>query len=595
MKESDDKRKLYRNAGTVTEVILDRLYSWGVTTLFCVPGAHIQGFLMDAIKDNRFCIVMAAHEQGAGYMADGYARVTRGPGFAMTINGPGANNLTTAAVTAKMDHSPILFLTGDSPWIVKGFGSFQCSDSQGSNSTGIFREAIENSASITTGKTLLDALDRFEELLESPCPGPMHINLPNDIAKEHVGGPTFPRPKKDTSLRERPHWLGKIPLTPGNKGAILVGEEVKSPSEMQVIAEFGKTFAIPVASTLETKGIQAFIPKELNLGVFGYAGGPRAFQAILHPQLETLIILGAILDERNTAAWNGDFFHPNRKILRFSSDKETLRKYPKPILVEAFDHPLRALYWLKSHWLEELDCYGQENENQKAWNRELQAIPVIPPANTGGKLKDKSAMLMTEVVSIMNKNLPLETKLFLDSGDHRIYGGTYWQVGAGDTFFTAAQTAPMGWAIGAAVGASFAKEKEQIWVLAGDGCMLMHGMEISVAAKYKCPVVFVVSNNGSYGRIAARMLNEPEMLRDTISSLPVVSWTNFANSMGVPARKVSTGGELTAAIREAKDCSGPFLTEIMTIYEEEYPYPPAVFSSSSQEFAKDWKKRKLKI
>ena len=581
------------NNPSVVEVMLDRFHAWGVTTLFVIPGVHIHYLLIQAAKDSRFQIIMAAHEQGAGYMADGYARISGGPGIVITINGPGANNLTTAAVTAKVDHSPVLFLTGDTPSVVQGFGAFQCSDPEGSNSSAIFQEALKYSFCISTPETLSSAFQLFEEILDSHSPSPMHINLPSDIAKRYLMNWTntpHVSSRKDNDIEKTPTWLEKIPATPGNRAAILVGEEVKDVSEIEAIAEFSKRFAIPVACTLAAKNIQAFLAEELFLGVFGYAGGPRAFEAILDPQLETLIVLGAILDERNTVAWHENFFQPTRKIFRFSSDLGAVRKYPVPI-VEVIEGPSKAINWLQHYWDESDETHPIEYENRVAWSRTLQEISQIPRVARINS-NPEAGMSMITVVSIMNETLPMDTTLFLDSGDHRIYGGTFWEVGARGSFFTAAQTAPMGWAIGAAIGASFSKKNKQIWVITGDGCMLMHGMEISVAAKYKCQVVFLVSNNGSYARVAARMRNEPETLRKTLSSLPAVSWSDFAHSMGVPSRCVSTIGGLTEAIQEAKDSIGPFLIEVITNYEAECPFPPAIVSSSSPGFAENWKTHK---
>lgn len=284
-----EEKRSTRNNLTVVEVILDRFHTWGITTLFVIPGVHIDGFLMQAVKDRRFRIIMAAHEQGAGYMADGFARISGKPGVVITINGPGANNLTTAAVTAKVDHSPVLFLTGDTPSVIQGFGGFQASDPEGSNSTTILLEALKHSVCITSPESLSYAFQLFEELLLSPSPGPMHINLPSDIAKQHVVNQVcIPlSPRKDAVIKKKPTWLAKIPITLGNRAAILVGEEVKNASELETIAEFSRRFAIPVASTLAAKNIQALLSQELYLGVFGYAGGPRAFEAILDSKLET--------------------------------------------------------------------------------------------------------------------------------------------------------------------------------------------------------------------------------------------------------------------------------------------------------------------
>ena len=119
--------------------------------------------------------------------------------------------------------------------------------------------------------------------------------------------------------------------------------------------------------------------------------------------------------------------------------------------------------------------------------------------------------------------------------------------------------------------------------------MQMHGMEIAVAAKHKRRVVFLVSNNHSYGRIAARLRHEPAELRDTLSSLPDISWSDFACSLGVVARKVATAGELKVALQEAGEHQGPFLIEMLTVVGEDYLHPPAVFSSTAPSFIEKWK------
>lgn len=580
--------KLFR---TVVEEILDRFHAWGVKTIFAVPGVQVDSLLLQAVKDGRFRVVFACHELGAGYMGDGFARISAGPGIVITINGPGANNLTTAAVTARVEGSPVLFLTGDSPSVFKGFGCFQCSDPEGSNSTAILREAIKNSVFITNPEMLSTALQRFEDLFQSSTHAPMHINLPSDIARVPYTKETRQVEKASSvieqDLNESPSWLEKIPPLLGEKAVLLVGREIKTAAQMEAVTEFSQRFAVPVAFTLGSKNLQALLPKELCLGVFGYAGGPRAFEALLDPNLETLIVLGAVLDERSTCVWHSDFFHPKRQIIRFSSDPNSVRKCPAEVL-EVNSILSTALNWLQCHWENEADN-SMAFQVRSAWCQKLQKFPRIPGTDRSLQAKKKSAISMTDVISVINKMLNDDLTLFLDSGDHRIFAGFFWEPGENGSFFTADQTAPMGWAICAAIGASFAEENKQIWVLTGDGCMLMHGMEIAVAARHKRRVVFLVSNNGSYGRVVARLASEPEEIRQTLSKLPEVSWADFSLSLGVDSRKATTLEELTAAIQVAKSCTGPFLIEILTQFGEDCAYPSAVFSSSSPGFAEKWK------
>ena len=580
---------------TVADVILDYFYTLGITTLFVVPGAQIDFLLSQAAKSNRFQIVVAAHEQGAGYMADGFSRISGKPGVVIAINGPGATNLTTAAVTARVDHSPVLFLTGDAPIVNQGYGGFQCSDQEESNSNAIFFDALKNSITITTPKTLSDAMQSMESLFIASSPEPLHINLPCDVAQQYFNNETKQRCVRfDDHVKglTSPDWLSQIPSALGSKAAILVGEQVRELAEMKAIAEFSQNYSIPLASTLAAKQIQSLIPDELYLGVFGYAGGPRAFEVILDSDLEVFIIFGASLDERNTTAWHPDFFHNNRKILRFTNDAERNRNYLEHVL-EIVERPSVVIQWLENYWDRKVEKHRLEFENRIAWNECIQAIPRIPKIDWKNPSDMQIGMSMAVVVSKLNELLPADTILFLDSGDHRIYGGTFWETKVWGSFFTAAKTAPMGWAIGAAVGASFAKEDKPLWVITGDGCMLMHGMELAVAAKHNRRVVFVVSNNGAYGRIAARMKNESDKIRYTLSSLPAVSWSDLAQSLGVDSRKVTVTKELTAAIAEAQAGTGPFLIEVLTRIEEKCPYPPAVFSSSSTCFLEYWSKHKL--
>ena len=119
MKRLKKKNPIFHN------VYLIYLFNLGVKKIFTVPGAHIDFFLVQAINDGRFEIILASHEQGAGYMADGAARMSGSPSIVATINGPGASNLITSAVTARLGNSPVIFLTGDIPSHLYGYGGFQ--------------------------------------------------------------------------------------------------------------------------------------------------------------------------------------------------------------------------------------------------------------------------------------------------------------------------------------------------------------------------------------------------------------------------------------------------------------------------------------
>jgi len=570
----------------ISDILLNRFYDLGIRTIFAIPGGHVDHLLKKIAKDGRFRLILSAHEEGAAYMADGYARISNHPSLVITINGPGLTNLITPAVTTRVDHSPVIFLSGDAPSVLDGFDAFQSSEPKASNTSALMEQALGHSFDLSDPSELFKALAQFENLLNSPYPAPMHLNFPLDIADfrvdEMITENNVCEIHNDFSLNNLPDVLPA-------KSLILVGEGITRQADYQCIADFSLTFEIPVAVTMSAKNMQPLIDESRFLGVFGYGGGERAFKAVLDPTVDLLILFGVHLNERNTVLWHPDFFNPNRTILAINP-----LNIPKYLATSKF-HELSGnvsdiVKALQQHWM--VSHNGESSGIRKHWSEDLSRILRIPTLDQSSDRKSIDGRLSMEaLVSILNRELPENSRLFLDSGDHRIYGSTYWEVKTPNSFFTAAQTAPMGWAIAAGIGASFEVEDAPICVITGDGCMLMHGMEIAIAAKHHRKVLFIVCNNGTYGRVAIRLKTESEEVRDAITSLPEVSWSGFASSLGVPACKVTNTAQLVNAIGSALKEEGPFLMDVMTTIDELVPFPKAVFSSSMPGFMDYWNKR----
>ena len=579
-----NNEKIEKKEPNISQCILDYLFNLGIKKIFTVPGAHIDFFLVQAINDGRFEIILASHEQGAGYMADGAARMSGSPSIVATINGPGASNLITSAVTARLGNSPVIFLTGDIPSHLYGYGGFQGSDPISSNTKEIFIAAITNSHTIFNYTDFIEITNLTNNLVSTFPRRPVHWNLPNDVAMTSV-------PKRialpnnsyndGNNIPLSPEWLPIIPSSSGSKILLYVGNEIENPQEIKEIALFSKKYSIPIVVSFGAKNIQPFIDDNLFFGVFGYAGGPRAFKAMLDPTLETLLIFGVVLNERNTYAWSNEFYASNRKIIRFSNNNKSIRK-SSIYIHEIKSNPIEAIKGIDIYWGKKESLISQDYNNRNKWIEELMLIPRIPPTVIKQNQSGKYGIYLGQAISFMNDHLKPDTPFFLDSGNHRIYGGAFWEVKTVNTFFSASQNAPMGWAIGAAIGASFVDKNKQIWVLTGDGCMQMHGMELAIAAKYHCKVIIVVSNNKSYGRVSARLKKIPLHVVNQLTSLPNISWVQFAESFGVPGKQVITIEELKSVIMEIQDFKGPYLIDLITDPEEPYPFSQAIFSSSTQ-------------
>jgi acetolactate synthase-1/2/3 large subunit len=551
-----------------THILLDEWKRRGVGVIFVVPGAQIEPFLIDVFNDDRFQLVNATHEQGAGYMADGYARASGNIGVVMTINGPGATNLLTAAITAKTGNSPVLFLTGDAPTFLREYGAFQSSNVGSSNTLKVFKEALSFCIDVKQPSDIEHVLSVFSVAWDRAIRQPIHLNVPLDMMTSKVEKLAL-HVFTDNEMT----WFDDLPLVLGERIVIYVGEEVYDDADYEAIASFSEAYHIPIAITLAAKNMQPFIRDPLFLGVFGYAGGPRAFAAMLDEQVDTLLIFGAGLNERNTVNWHSNFFHPSRHIIRISQDKLSAHKSPRAI-TNLNCSARQAIEHLQAVWPAEVDKVSNERLRREQWTEHLQNHKRVPAFRTNG-------LSLAAVVIELNARLPADALFFLDSGDHRIFGATFWEVRRPQTFFTAAETAPMGWAVAAGIGASFVDKRKQVCVLTGDGCMQMHGMELLVAAKNRCRVLFIVSNNRAYGRIAARLGQQSEALIEALTELPQLDWTSWAQSMGVAAQRVTVIDELKSAVEHALNTNGPFLIELLIEQEQPLPFDQAVFSSST--------------
>ena len=161
----------------------------------------------------------------------------------------------------------------------------------------------------------------------------------------------------------------------------------------------------------------------------------------------------------------------------------------------------------------------------------------------------------------LRRAMPRDTVLVVDSGAHRAFCGHYWEAYEPRSYISATNLGPMGWAIPAGIGAKAARPERPLVVVTGDGCMLMHGMEIQTAARYGIPAIFVVINNGALGNVWLRARKEgPGPM--ALTELPVHDWAGFARSLGLQAATVHQPEELAPAFAEALKAGAPFLVDV---------------------------------
>jgi acetolactate synthase-1/2/3 large subunit len=552
---------------------LDLFYDLGVRTIFTVPGGHIEYFLLEVAKDKRFNLVVSAHEEGAGFMADGYFRKSKQTAVVATINGPGATNLISAVSTARLDNSSIIFLTGDTPFSIKDKLGFQSSHQIGINTSLLFKNLLNKQVIPIDSNQLFDGISEYYiDFIEGNF-YPLHINMHNDILQTEVS-----KSFKLVNMIKSNNQIFEIHEHEFNlnNSVMILGDDLINIKDIKLIVELCKLYSIPIVCTLGAKNIQAFVPSELFCGVYGYAGNSSAIQLVSDARIENVYFIETELNERNTMAWSHRLFQTKRNIYSISKIKK------EDGILEI---PIKYLQCsLESFTSSLLKSKDKSTISNYYWFNQYVYKPSV--LNVSGS---NEILSMQNCLGLMNKLIDKKSNFFLDSGDHRIYGSQYWDVREYNTFFTASKSAPMGWAIAAGIGATFFDNSIETWVLTGDGCMLMHGNELAVASRYDRNVKFIVINNGSYGRVELRLKDEESTIRNMISKLPYVNWVQYANSFDIQASRVSTIGEFELSLKLAQEINKPYLIEVMIELDNLEPKNESVFSSTASTFKPFWK------
>ncbi|WP_200262244.1 thiamine pyrophosphate-binding protein [Streptomyces sp. HSG2] len=565
--------------------VVDALAAEGVDRLFMVPGGLNDPFMPPMTGTRGVRTLVAAHEGGAAYMADGYARASGRLGVAFGIGGPGVTNMVTALAAAKADRSPLLVVSGEVATGTEGRGTFQDASGAALDDISVLRPVTARSLGVNAPENLRPHL-RAAVLTALRERAPVHLSLPLDVQRSRQSGAWTPLPEAAYRPRVIDRAAADAALsvfssdttgTPVANVVFLAGPGVGHSGAEAALIAAAERFEIPIATTLGGKGL---VPEDhpLALGVFGYGGSRWATEAILDPAVAVLIVVGSGLTQRDTLNWDPKML-PSSELIHVESDPALIgRTWPSSRPVTAGP----AVFLDRLARVDGPTAVGLEagRGERRAFLREVRARGprTYGTADTGSDAEPMHpARLLTEARAAS----PRGTVLAVDSGAHRAWCSQYWPSHGGGDYVSLTNLAPMGGAIPLGIGAKIARPERPLVVATGDGCMLMHGMELHTAARYGVPLVVLVFDNHAYGNIwyrAERMGAGPEELTD----IPGLSWPEFARSMGASGVAVTTPGEVGEAVAHGLTLDGPFL--ISARIDKRFPTPVAPWREAVAEW-----------
>ncbi len=567
--------------------VVQSLAAEGVDRLFLVPGGMNDPFMPAMTETAGVSPVVAAHEGGAAYMADGYARASGRLGVALGIGGPGIFNMVTALAAARADRSSVLAISGEVPTDREGRGGFQDASGAALDDVSVLRPVTAASLSVSS-PALLDADLRTAALTALRERSPVHLSVPLDVQRAEVHTTWTRLPEAGyrplfVDLAALEAALAVFDATIGETATnvvILAGIGVGHARAGTALVAAAERFEIPVATTLGAKGVIAE-DHPLSLGVFGYGGSRWATEAILDPAVEVLLVLGSALSQRDTLNWDLNML-PSRELIHVDADPSLIgRTWPASVPVTASPKV----------FLERLATVGGAvaaglETGYAARRAFLADVRSRGPRTYEAQdtLSDTEPMHPAAMVAAARAACPRETVLAIDSGAHRAWCSEYWPSHGDGDYLSLANLAPMGGAIALGIGAKLARPERPLVVATGDGCMLMHGLELHTAARHGVPLVVLVFDNLSYGNIwyrAERMGPGPESLTD----IPGIDWPAFARSIGGDGVAVQRRQQLAEAFEQGLAYRGPFV--IAARIDKRYPTPIAPWRQAVAEWEDD--------
>ncbi|VEA67115.1 Acetolactate synthase large subunit [Serratia plymuthica] len=560
----------------VTDAILEMLTQEGIGHLFCVPGQLVDPFLESLANNERCQTIIAAHEAGAAYMADGYSRASRRFGVCLAISGPGITNMITALATANTDGSPVLTITGTIRNDQEERGAFQGSIPSGLHGIDITAAVTNQHLSISSPSQIWRHLQRLlYTMLGHATRGPVHLSIPVNVQNSQVEGtwqllpPSLYHPRFVDQQSCNSFWSTVGERT---RVAILAGAGCVHSDASAALIAFAERYHIPVATTAAAKGV---FPDThpLSLGVFGWFGHDPATRALATGTLDVLFVLGSRLHMLDTLAWNAGMQPRHALIVNDINNNTLFREYPVDLAIQgdaricletlmAAPEPSSNIIEQREHWITELKPQA-ETPCEHPKNCRSNQYPIHP----------------ARAISALRQVMPEHCMLFTDSGAHAFFAGHYWQENhSNHCFSTLKFMGAMGWAIPAAIGAMLARPDSPCVVVTGDGCMLMHGIEIQTAARYHIPLICVVLNNSALGNPKLRAARiSPAM--ENMFELPTHDWAGFARSLGAEGITIEHAEELVPAFQQALAAN---VTIVIDIRVGNYPTPTESFDKSIQ-------------
>jgi sulfoacetaldehyde acetyltransferase len=539
---------------TPSEAFVETMVANGVTDMFGIMGSAFMD-AMDIFAPAGIRLVPVVHEQGAGHMADGYARVSGRHGMVIGQNGPGISNCVTAIAAAFWAHSPVVIVTPEAGTMGTGLGGFQ-----EANQLPMFQEFTKYQGHVNNPKRMAEFTGRCFDRAMSEM-GPTQLNIPRDYFYGEIET-EIPQPTRldrgpggETSLNEAAELLAQaeFPVIVSG-GGVVMADGVE---ECKALAE--RLGAPVVNSYLHNDSFPASHP--LWTGPLGYQGSKAAMKLI--SQADVVLALGTRLGPFGTLPQHGmDYWPKNAKIIQIDADHKMLGLVKKISVGICGDAKAAAVALTERLEGKSLVCdanraaRGEKIDAEKAawekeldeWTHERDAFSLDMIAEQEGE--DGNWLHPRQVLRELENAMPDDVMVSTDIGNINSVANSYLRFEKPRSFLAPMSDGNCGYALPTIIGSKAAAPERPAIAYAGDGAWGMSLGEIMTAVRHDIPVTAVVFHNRQWG---AEKKNQVDFYnrRFVAGELESESFAGIAQAMGAEGIVVDKLEEVGPALQRA--------------------------------------------
>jgi len=528
-----------------SDLFVKALENEGVEYIFGIPGEENLD-LLDSLRGSKIKFILTRHEQAAAFMAATYGRLTSRAGVCLATLGPGATNLVTAIAYAQLGAMPLVVITGQKPIKAGLQGKFQILDI-----VRMMEPLVKDSEQIVYGRQIPSLVRGAFRIAEEERPGAVHLELPEDIARDEVEDETvFPRQTihrvfaSDRAIEKAVEVIkaAKRPL-------LLVGAGANRKRIRQPLSDFVNKIGIKFFNTQMGKGVLSGDDSHF-IGTAAFSSNDYLHEAIKKADL--IINVGHDIVEKPPFIMKGD----EQKVIHVNFHSAQIKDiyYPQVEVVGNISNSIDRITTALS------GCLACNNEWLEAIRqRTREAIHALDDDTS-------FPMLPQRVVADVRKVMDHDGIVSLDNGMFKLWFARHYHTYQPNTLLLDNALATMGAGLPSAIACALMYPDRQVVAVCGDGGFMMNSQELETAVRLKLNLITIIFNDSGYGMIKWKQAAQD--LPDFALDFNNPNFVTYAQSYGATGHRIASSEELIPTMEQAFTDGGVHVIDLPIDYSQ---------------------------